>query len=392
MKRALYVALNEVRLYIRDKGDLAFGMLLPIVTFALMYGAFGGHTLFEATAPIVDEDGGPYAARLVAQLEAVPGIDIDRLTAAQADTRLERSDLQLVLYIPAGFSDALAAGEPAQLVFRQRGNGGQEGQILASIIRGVAGDIDREFRVHRQVAAGLAGAAVPADRIAVTVQELLDRERRQPAVAVAEEVVGGSPDFINQFLPGIVVMYVLFSLTLSARVIVEERKRGTLERLLTTRLSVGGLYFGKFMSSVFRGFIQTFILLGLSYIVFRFFTPVSFLAALVVAFVFAAAAAALGMIIASIARSEDGAAWIGVVFTMTMVMLGGTFFQVAEGSVLDTIGKISIITYGREALGTIIAGSGTLGDNVFQLTVLAGVAVVGLVISRLIFRAVPGGK
>jgi len=224
------------------------------------------------------------------------------------------------------------------------------------------------------------------------VQELLDRERRQPAVAVAEEVVGGSPDFINQFLPGIVVMYVLFSLTLSARVIVEERKRGTLERLLTTRLSVGGLYFGKFMSSVFRGFIQTFILLGLSYIVFRFFTPVSFLAALVVAFVFAAAAAALGMIIASVARSEDGAAWIGVVFTMTMVMLGGTFFQVAEGSVLDTIGKISIITYGREALGTIIAGSGTLGDTVFQLTVLAGVAVVGLVISRLIFRAVPGGK
>ena len=98
-------------------------------------------------------------------------------------------------------------------------------------------------------------------------------------MAVAEEVVGGSPDFINQFLPGIVVMYVLFSLTLSARVIVEERKRGTLERLLTTRLSVGGLYFGKFMSSVFRGFIQTFILLGLSYIVFRFFTPVSFLAA-----------------------------------------------------------------------------------------------------------------
>ncbi|MFH1647565.1 MAG: ABC transporter permease [Chloroflexota bacterium] len=340
----------------------------------------------------MDEDGGPYAERLVAQLDAVPGIDIDRLTAAQADTKLERSDLQMVLYIPAGFSGALAAGEPAQLVFRQRGNGGQEGQILAGIIRGVAGDIDREFQVRRQVAASLAGAAVPADRIAITVQEFLDRERRQPTVAVAEEVVGGSPDFINQFLPGIVVMYVLFSLTLSARVIVEERKRGTLERLLTTRLSVGELYFGKFMSSVLRGFIQTFILLGLSYIVFRLFTPVSFLAALVVAFVFAAAAAALGLIIASVARSEDGAAWIGVVFTMTMVMLGGTFFQVAEGSVLDTIGKISIITYGREALGTIIAGSGTLGDTVFQLAVLAGVAVVGLVISRLIFKAVPGGK
>ena len=50
MKRALIVALREVRSYLQDKADLAFSLLLPIVTFALIYGAFGGTGLFHGTA------------------------------------------------------------------------------------------------------------------------------------------------------------------------------------------------------------------------------------------------------------------------------------------------------------------------------------------------------
>lgn len=392
MKRALFITLNEVRLYLQDKADLAFGLLLPIATFALMYGAFGGHTLFEATAPVVDEDRGTYATQLIEQVDAVEGIDIDMLTAADADSRLDRSDLLLVVYIPAGFSETLASGGKAELIFKQRGNGGQEGQILASIIRGVAGEMNQEFQVRDQVRSELLGTGIPEDRIQVTVQKYLGEERRQPAVGVVEEVVGGSPDFISQYLPGIVTMYVLFALTIGARTIVEERKRGTLERLLTTRLNTGELFLGKFLASVSRGFLQTLILLCLSYAVFQMFTPLSFVASLVICLVFAAAAAALGLIIASIARSEDGATWIAVIFTMVMVMMGGTFFEVSPDSVLATIGKFSISTYANDALRVVVAEGGSLGDTARQLVVLAGVCVVGLVISRLIFKVLPGSK
>jgi ABC-2 type transport system permease protein len=392
MKRALYITLNEVRLYLQDKGDLAFSLLLPIVTFALMYGAFGGHTLFEATASVVNEDGGAYSTQLIEQLDGVQGIDIEMLAPGDADAKLERSDLLLVLYIPAGFSEKLASGEKAELIFKQRGNGGQEGQILASIIRSVAEEMNQEFQVRAQVKSNLEGAGIPEDHIDVIVQQFLAEERQQPAVGVVEEVVGGSPDFINQYLPGIVTMYVLFALTIGARTIVEERKRGTLERLLTTRLSASELFFGKFLASVSRGFLQTLILLCLSYAVFQMFTPLSFIVSLVICLVFAAAASALGLIIASVAHSEDGSTWIAVIFTMIMVMMGGTFFEVSTGSILETIGKFSISTYANEALRTVVAEGGSLGDTVWQLVVLAGVCVVGLVISRLIFKVIPGGK
>jgi ABC-2 type transport system permease protein len=392
MKRALFITWNEVKLYLQDKGDLAFGLLLPILTFALMYGAFGGQTLFKATALIVNEDGGVYAQQLIQQIDGVNGISVDLLTPAEANAKLDRSDLEMVLFIPSGFSDTLAKGGQAELVFKQRGNGGTEGQILASIIRGAAERINQEFQVRNQVKSNLAGTGIPEDSIAVTVQDYLDKERQQPAVGVTEVVTGGSPDFINQYLPGIITMYVLFSLSLSARSIVEERRRGTLERLLTTRLNARELFFGKFLSTVARGFVQTLILLVLSYAVFRMFTPLSFLASLVVSLIFAAAAAGLGMIIASISRTEEAANWIAVVVTMFMVMMGGTFFQVAKGSVMAAIGTVSLNTYANRAYNLIISKGGSLGEAWQPLVVMAGVAIVGLIISRLIFKAVPGSK
>ena len=77
---------------------------------------------------------------------------------------------------------------------------------------------------------------------------------------------------------------------------------------------------------------------------------------------------------------------------MAMVMLGGTFFEMPSGSVLDTISKISVNTYANDAFRSIIAEGGSLGDVGVELGVLAGVIVVGLVLSRFLFKALPGGK
>jgi len=393
MIRPLLVALKEVRIYLQDKGDLGFSLLLPIVTFALMYGAFGGQDMFHGTAHVVNEDkGGTYSALLLEQLDELDILDVEVLSRSEADRKLERSDLLMVLYIPEGFSSKLSSGEPAQLTFKQRGNGGQEGQIVASIIRGVAEEMSRDFQVRSQVSQAVAGKDIPQDSIEITVQKFLEREGEHPLVAVGEETVGGKPDPVSQFLPGIVTMYVLFAITLTARAIVEERRKGTLERLLTTRLSVGQLFVGKYLASISRGFVQTLVLLVLSYIVFQLFTPLSFIECLVIAIVFAAAASALGMIIASVARSEDAAVWIAVFFTMAMVMVSGTFFPIGEGSVLETISRISINTYANTAFKTIITEGGSLADLGLELGVLAGVAVVALGVSRILFRVMPGGK
>jgi len=393
MIRALIVAQREVRTYLQDKADLAFSLLLPIAIFALMYFAFGGESLFHGTAYVVNEDsGGTYSTALLEQLDGLENVDVELLSPEKADTRLDRSDLLMVLYIPEDFSDKLASGESTELVFKQRGNGGDEGQIVASIVRGIAEGMNQELQVYNRVNNALAGKDIPQENIDITVRDFLDREDENPIVGVREETVGVSVDPVNMFLPGVVTMFVLFAVTLSARAIVEERRKGTLERLLTTRLSVSELFFGKFLASISRGFVQTLILLVLAYIVFQLFTPLSFVQTIVFAFVFATAASALGLVIAAIARTEDTATWIAIFFTMVMVMLGGTFFEIPESSALYTISRFSLNTYANDAFKTIITEGGSLADVGFELGVLAGVIVVGLVLSRILFRIVPGGK
>jgi ABC-2 type transport system permease protein len=391
MKKALFIALKEIRDFLQDKGDLSFSLLLPIIIFGLMYGAFGGQTQFNGTAYIVNEDSGKYSTMLVERMGKFQGLSTQFLSAAEADRKLSRSDILMVIVIPSGFSDKLTANQPAQLIFKQRGSGGSEGQIAANLVRGVAEGINQEIQIQNNVKTSLSGTNIDPQRIQITVQKFITREESNPIINVTETPLGKSPDPVNQFLPGIITMFVLFSINLTAQALVEERRKGTLERLLTTRLTIGQLFMGKFFAYVARGFIQTFILLLLSYAVFGLFTPISFLAALVLALIYAAAASTLGLIIGSISRTDNQAIWISVLFTNTMVMLSGTFFPLTEGTVMYTLSRFSINTYANNAFKTII-NQGTLADVRMEILIMLGVAAVGLVISRLIFRAGQGGK
>ncbi len=393
MKKALFITLKEVRSFLADRGDLAFALLLPIAIFALIMGAFGGNPSFSGTAYLVNEDNGAlYSNLLIQRLEEHEGLTVETLSAAEADSKLSRSDIQMVLYIPQGFSDSLAAGQPATLVFRQRGNGGIAGQIIANIVRGEAERIGQELQIQTRVKDTLADSNIDPQTIEMTVQKFIDREASAPVVTITDTTVGSSPDPVNQFLPGILTMFVLFAVNLSAQALVEERRKGTLERLLATRLRAGQLFMGKFLAYAARGFVQSLILLALAYLVFQFFTPLSFLEALIVALVFSTSASAIGMVIGSISRTDNQAVWIAVFVTMAMVMISGTFFPISEGTLLYTLSRFSINTYANDAFRTIIAEGGNLADVWMNLAVLLGVAAAGLAISRVLFRTTQGGK
>ena len=346
MKRALLVALREVKEYLQDKADLAFSLLLPIVTFALIYGAFGGSGLFHGTAYIVNGDpNGTYAQQLVDTLKKQDSLTVQMLSLADAQNKLNNSNINMVFVIPSDFSSQLNAGQSATLTFMQRGNGGSDGQIVASIIHGVVSELNQQLAVTAQVSQALAGENIPPATITFTTMQFINREQQDPLVGIQEIAIGSKPNTVKDFLPGIITMYVLFSISLTAAAINDERKKGTLERLITTRLTIGELFFGKFLASVLRGFIQTFILLALSYAVFQIFTPLTFIESLLIAALFATACSSIGLIITSIARTGEASTWVGVFFTMTMTMLGGTFFTISKGTALYTFSKISVNTY-----------------------------------------------
>ena len=161
MLRPLFIARIELKRFGADRGALAFGIALPIALFALMYGVFGQGVSFSARANVVDLDGGPVAAELIDRLSAFDGLDVEMLTEAEADEALDRSHILTAVFIPAGFSERLEAGEPASVLFKRRGSGGDTGQIVSQIVHG------RRAGHRRRVRDTRAGAE-PARRPAVS--------------------------------------------------------------------------------------------------------------------------------------------------------------------------------------------------------------------------------
>ena len=436
MFRPLHIAVLEFKRMLANRGELGFAIALPIVLFALMYAAFGSGQGFSATANIVDRDGGAPARELVRQLYALESVTVEEWTEAGADAALDDSDILLAIIIPPGFSQAWdAAGRP-RIIFKQRGYGGDEGQVVAGLVQGLAAQLGQAPRLRNLTAAALsagaapgdtppggatsgdAGAATPGDTppggaasgttgagapggmgdgidaaaIDAEVGRQLAAARARPPVPVEIRRLGGAADDpLLRMLPGVLVMFLMFAVTLGAQALVDERFNGTLERLLTTRLSVNQLFLGKFLAGLLRSAFQVVILLALALILLRvggvagFFQSLAFLAAT------AAAVNAIGLVIAGLARTREQAIWGAVFITMAMTVFGGAFFDVGEQGPLAVAAQFTISHYAIEAVRQMLVDGAGLGQQWPGLGVMAGVTAAGLTLARLLFRRAPGG-
>ena len=395
--RPFLVAFLEAKRYLADRGDLAFSIALPIALFALMYGVFSGDTQFSADANIVDEDGGPAARELIDRVDAVEGLSVRLRDRADADAALDRSAIFTAIVIPAGFSSGLAGGEPVALTLRQRGSGGQEGQIVASIVTEQARRLAGEYEVRAAVRGLAAGSGVPDARVDEVVARWAEEVRRTPPVVVERATVGGAAAsdreaLVERLMPGIVVMFLLFAVMVGSQSLVEERRIGTLERLMTTRLGVGQLFLGKYLAGLVRGVMQATVLLSLGFVALRVAGPGTYMQAIAFAAVVASAVSAIGLMLGSIAKTQDQAVWTGVFFTMFMTVFGGTFFDVGDEGFLAVMSRFTLNKYALDAFEEILSGTGSVAGQRLELAVFAGVTVVALIAARLLFRVSGAGR
>ena len=386
MLRPFVVAWVELKRFGADRGALAFSIALPIALFALMYGVFGGGTSFNATASMVDLDGGPVAARLLDRISAVDGLTVEVLTEAEADSALDRSRILTAVVIPAGFSGKLEAGDPASVLFKRRGSGGETGQIVSQIVQGAAQDIAAEFEVRELVRTQLNGKGVPEAQIEQSVRALMDEARTAPAVTVERRTVGEEEDPLDRLIPGVLTMFLMFAATMSAASIIVERRTGTLERLLTTRLSVNQLFVGKFLASVGRAMVQALILLSLAFAVLRVADAAAFAQVVVLSLLIAAAVSSLGLVVAGMARTQEQATWASVFLTMTMTVFSGTFVSVGETGLLAFLSKLTLNKYAIDGIHGIISGNAGLAGQGPEAAILGGIAVIGFILARVAFR------
>jgi len=168
-------------------------------------------------------------------------------------------------------------------------------------------------------------------------------------------------DSAHFFVPGLVgVILQLVTVFLTAFSIVRERERGTLEQLLVTPVSKGGLILGKLLPYCAIGFLQTCLVLLLMVFLFGVSIQGSLILLLFLSGLFLVSALGMGIVVSTFARNQGEAMQMSVMFMLPAFLLSGFVFP--RESMPPPIYFLSFLipaTYYLEILrGIILRGAG----------------------------------
>jgi linearmycin/streptolysin S transport system permease protein len=371
----------------RDRVAQALTFLLPIVFFSIFASVFGGQgdpTTSRIRVAVVDEDHSEVSARLIEGLRNEKGLRTQTTadvtaTGANLDRRsaerlVRAGDVPVAIVIPAGLGAAFSANGFA--------GGGPSVQLLSDVsdriapqmVLGLLQKVAMTAAPDLLMKGGMnqfekyAGAMTPQQKAAV--DEWLPRLKAQgqsSATSGTNTTGGAGPmpinvdvvdvmrtdnrrgSLISFYAAGIGVMFLLFSSVAGAGgALLDEAETGTLERLLSTNIGMTGVLIGKWILLALIGCLQLTVMFVWGRVAFAL--PLfSHLPGFAVMTLFtAAAAAALGLVLASLAKSRAQLSGFSTILILTMSALGGSMFP--RFLMSESMQKVGLLTFNAWAL------------------------------------------
>ncbi|HVS34613.1 MAG TPA: ABC transporter permease [Gemmataceae bacterium] len=176
--------------------------------------------------------------------------------------------------------------------------------------------------------------------------------------------------------PGIIGMSVLFTSIFSAMSIIWDREFGFLKEVLVAPAPRWAVATGKILGGATVATLQSAILLALAPLAGVWPTPLMVVLLLLVNFLISCAMTSLGVAIASRMRSMQGFQMIMNFLVMPLYFLSGTMFPVGKAPAWMTpVMAIDPLTYGVDALRTVVFWASADGTALFQTAKEAGLVL-----------------
>lgn len=410
MRAILTVARYDLLRALKQRETFLFGLLMPGIMMLLLGVAMGGSAdTATITVDVLDEDGSALSAALIAALRAelevddsfrlcVLGVDDgdgcavsaapDRLEQI-ADERLEDTDSFGTIRIPAGFGDALRAGEEATVAYKSSAD--LTAPVLAEQkIEAAVSRLSGAVTIANLTVSAAERAFGPLDRAAAfeTVRASVDAAwDARPVRVSAEGTTSQVSRFgFNQSGPGIATMFVLIFTLNGAALLIYERETGTLQRLFTLPVprwqTLAGKILGQYVYglSIFTVLVVVGVLMGVQW-------GDNVAGVVLVMLVYTLTVTALGVALATVARTSAQAANLSLLFGMTLAPLGGAWWPLEiVPDFMKTIGHLTPVAWGMDAFQEMMFYGGTLADIAPMLGVLLGMAALFFVFGLLRFR------
>jgi ABC-2 type transport system permease protein len=409
----------------RDRVALAMVFALPILFFSIFATVFGGQgdtPTSRIRVGVVDEDRSELSARLVEGLRKETGLRV-RTTANEsgagpaldraAGERIVRNgDAPVAVVIPKGMGEAFAKNGFA-------GSSGPSIQLLSDVsdriapqmVLGLLQKVTMTAAPDLVMQGGMrqfeqyAGAMTPQQKTAVDkwIPQLKAQGQAGPGggsspaaggMGVHVEVVdvmrtdNRRGSLVSFYAAGIGVMFLLFSSVAGAGgALLDEVESGTLERLLSTNIGMTGLLAGKWLLLALIGCAQLTVMFLWGKVAFGLplFSHLPGFVVMTVAT--ASAAAALGLVLATVARTRAQLSGFSTILILTMSALGGSMFP--RFLMSENMQKLGLLTFNAWALDgylKVFWRQAAVWQLWPQVLVLCGLTAVFLAAARTLAR------
>ena len=412
----------------RDRAALALSFILPIGFFSIFAVIFGGQrdTTPKIKVIVVDEDHSPASIDLGHALSREDSLivltDLPRekngaaqpieYSVATAEAAVKAGAAPVALIIPKGFGanpisfDSANAGPAIQLLndssdliapqmvagllqkaamtalapaMAEQGMKYTEeylGQFTPEQRKKMEASLDWMRQQQKESAASGSASSSGSGSgglIAVQSRAVVGQDKRSPMISFYAAATG--------------VMFLLFTASGSAGALLDEAESGTLDRVLSSHVTMTTLLAGKLAYNTLLAFVQLTVMFLWAWAVFKldFFTHIP--GFVVMGLCTAFAVAAFGMLLASICHTRAQLGALSTLLILTMSAIGGSMFpRFLMSEAMQKAGLFTINAWAIDGFTKVFWRDLPVWDLWQQVSVLLAVGVVLFVIARRVAR------
>ncbi len=373
----------------RDRMALVLTFLVPLAffsVFAAVFGSMDQGARQPVRAAIHCADTSEHGVQLLENLRAVEGIELLELDAEakpfEARERVRYGQVSVVIVVPEGFGGDLRFQDsdsvPQIDLFADTAN-----PLALEVVRGAVQAAAYPLLAPHTEDGDPDGGGVPA------AQEPAKDEPLH--IAVVDVLGGGSgkKPSIAYFAAGIGVMFLLFVLSGTSAVLIDERESGVLLRMMTSRLTIPRLLAGRWLYLLLLGCLQVTLMFVWGAFAFGLdlFTPRHLAGFAVMTVTTAAAAAAFALLLAVACKTREQLNGTAVVLVLMMSALGGSMFpRFLMPEALQELGRYTFNAWALDGYRKVFWYEAGIPELVPELLVLGGTTLALFVCASVLAR------
>lgn len=361
MLAILRTALNSLR---RDRPALALSFILPIAFFTIFAVIFGGHKdgTSRVDVIVVDEDHSASSQALLRGLQQESTLRVFThpeatkkseqpadYTAATAEAVVRAGKISVALIIPKDFGlDPISFGsdsrgprlqmlsDSSDPVAPQVVSGMLQKTLFTSLGPALAEKGSDYFDMY---VGGLTGAQRRSmEKNLAAYRHSVEEEEKNPAAHTSSgssmlnidqrTVVGETQNkpILSFYAAAVGVMFLLFTSSAAAGSLLDEAECGTLDRVLSTRVTMTRLLAGKLTYNLLLAFSQLALMFLWAWLIFHVDLPHHLAGFAIMGLTTAFAVAAFGIFLASFCHTRAQLGSISTLLVLLMSSLGGSMF------------------------------------------------------------------